>query len=182
MARTESMPISEVEEVRWYVMRAYKNEKLAEMRLSESAGLPFFIAKEETTRVYHGKKFVKSVPVIPSIIFVHASRQAIQQFKNRNPYLQYAMIGTAFMTVPDKQMDDFIRLSSAPDASPTYLLPNKFAELQKGAQVRIHGGALDGVVGTYVETVGSTNPRVLVIVGNLLGITAEVHPDLIQAL
>ena len=101
---------------RWFVMRAYKNEKKAEELLCGEHGLEYFIPKHSVVRVYHGKKSKRLVPVIPSLVFVHACRIEINEFKQRCPFLQYVMWKTAdgldYLTVPAKQMDDFIRFAT----------------------------------------------------------------------
>lgn len=47
---------AEKKQVHWFVMRAYKNEKLAEEKLSSKNGLEHFIPKHYAVRTYHGKK------------------------------------------------------------------------------------------------------------------------------
>ena len=60
----------EKKQVRWFVMRAYKNEKMAEDRLKDKEyGLEYFIPKHYAVRIYHGVKSTRLVPVIPSLVF-----------------------------------------------------------------------------------------------------------------
>ena len=104
----------EKKQVRWFVMRAYKNEKMAEDRLKDKEyGLEYFIPKHYAVRTYHGVKSKKLVPVIPSLLFVHASHLQITEFKKRYNFLQFAMweksTGAEYITVPDDQMDSFIK-------------------------------------------------------------------------
>ena len=82
----------EKKQVRWFVMRAYKNEKMAEDRLKDKEyGLEYFIPKHYAVRIYHGVKSTRLVPVIPSLVFVHASHSQITEFKKRYNFLQFAM-------------------------------------------------------------------------------------------
>ena len=68
----------EKKQVRWFVMRAYKNEKMAEDRLKDKEyGLEYFIPKHYAVRIYHGVKSTRLVPVIPSLVFVHASHSQL---------------------------------------------------------------------------------------------------------
>lgn len=70
------------DKILWYVMRAYKNENTAEDRLSnETYGLEYFIPKQKVLRTVKGKKVFFMVPVIHSLVFVHASHQKIVDFK-----------------------------------------------------------------------------------------------------
>lgn len=64
-------------------MSAYKNEKKAEEMLKGKDGLEYFIPKHYAVRVYHGVKSKRLVPVIPNLVFVHASRKQITDFCQR---------------------------------------------------------------------------------------------------
>ena len=75
------------DKILWYVMRAYKNENTAEDRLSnETYGLEYFIPKQKVLRTVKGKKVFFMVPVIHSLVFVHASHQKIVDFKHNYYY------------------------------------------------------------------------------------------------
>ena len=69
------------EEAKWYVMRAYKNEKKAEELLSGKNGMTYFIPKQKVIRTYQGKKVITTEPVIHSLVFVFASQKQIVNFK-----------------------------------------------------------------------------------------------------
>lgn len=97
--------VEEKKQVRWFVMRAYKNEKMAEDRLKDKEyGLEYFIPKHYAVKTYHGMKSTRLVPVIPSLVFVHASHSQITEFKKRYNFLQFAMwkksTGMEYITVP----------------------------------------------------------------------------------
>ena len=68
--------------VRWFVMRAYKSEKKAEEKLKGRDGLEYFIPKCYAVRIYHGVKSKRLVPVIPSLVFVHASTYRLRNLKS----------------------------------------------------------------------------------------------------
>ena len=93
-------------------MRAYKSEKRAEEKLKGKDGLEYFIPKYYAVRVYHGVKSKRLVPVIPNLVFVHASRIQITEFKKRYNFLQFVMweksTGLEYLVVPDDQMESFI--------------------------------------------------------------------------
>ena len=82
----------ELTTARWFVMRAYKSEKRAEEKLKGKDGLEYFIPKYYAVRVYHGVKSKRLVPVIPNLVFVHASRIQITEFKKRYNFLQFVML------------------------------------------------------------------------------------------
>lgn len=175
--------VEESTKARWFVMRAYKCERLAEEKLSGKDGLEYFIPKHYVIRVYHGTKSKRLVPVIPSLVFVHARHDQIIDFKKRHDFLQFTMwekrIGKEYIIVPDDQMDSFIKVASQYENDVTFYKPNE-VDLKKGTRVRIHGGKLDGVEGTFVRVRGKRNRRVVVQLDGIMAAATEVHPDLIE--
>ena len=175
----------EVTTVRWFVMRAYKSEKRAEEKLKGRDGLEYFIPKCYAVRVYHGVKSKRLVPVIPNLVFVHASRIQITDFKKRHNFLQFVMweksTGMEYLVVPDDQMESFIKVSSQYEENISYYNPDEL-DLQKGRRVRIHGGKLNGVTGIFMQVQGRRNRRVVVLLGGIMAVAAEVHPDLIEVI
>ena len=178
------MTAAEYDIVRWYVMRAHKCEARAEEKLAE-AGIEFYIPKNWVVRVFHGKKTKRLVPVIPDLIFVKASHRTIADFKIANNYLQFVIWnrkdGQEYVTVPDNQMEDFIRVSSDPNADAMYLAPGEI-NIKKGTRVRIIGGELDGVCGAFMKVRGKRNKRLVVLLDGVLAVSAEVQPDLIEVI
>ncbi len=171
--------------VKWYVMRAYKSEKKAEETLSGDEGLEYFIPKQVAVRVYHGVKSKRLVPVIPSLIFVRASQEQIVEFKKQHNFLQFIiwnkLSGQEYLVVPDKQMEDFIRVASVNEETTSYYMPEEI-NIEKGTRVMIHGGQLDGVTGTFMQVKGKRNRRLVVMLEGLIAVAAEVHPDLVEVL
>ncbi len=170
-------------EVRWYVMRAYKNERLAEEKLAEEGGLEFFIPKHYVMRVFHGRKSKRLVPVIPSLVFVHASKEQILAFKQSNNFLHFVMweksTGSECLVVPDNQMEDFIRVASAQLEDTAFFKPEEI-NIRRGTRVRIHGGRFDGVNGVFMQIKGRRNRRLVVMLEGIMAVVAEVDPDLVE--
>lgn len=169
----------------WFVMRAYKCEGKAEERLSGDDGLEHFIPKHYAVRVYHGVKSRRLVPVIPSLVFVRASRRQLIRFKKDNNFLQYVMrktsSGVEYLIVPDDHMTNFIKVASRPEENLTYFKPEEI-DIRKGTRVRIHGGIFDGVEGIFMRTEGVRDRRVVVMLEGVLAVSAKVHPDLVEVL
>ena len=172
----------EVTTARWFVMRAYKSEKRAEEKLKGKDGLEYFIPKCYAVRVYHGVKSKRLVPVIPNLVFVHASRTQITEFKKRYNFLQFVKsTGLEYLVVPDDQMESFIKVSSQYGENISYYNPDEL-DLRKGCRVRIHGGKLNGVTGVFMQVQGKRNRRVVVLLEGVMAVAAEVHPDLIEVI
>lgn len=175
--------IKEDFKIHWFVMNAYKNEKKAEDKLSGKDGLEYFIPKCYAVRVYHGVKSKRLVPVIPNLIFVHASRKQITEFKKLYNFLQFVTwkknTGLEYIIVPDEQMDSFIKIASQYEETTVYYKPEEI-DIEKGTRVCIHGGKLDGVKGVFMRVKGKRNRRVVVMLEGVMAVSAEVHPDLIE--
>lgn len=171
--------------VRWFVMRAYKSEKKAEEKLKGRDGLEYFIPKCYAVRVYHGVKSKRLVPVIPSLVFVHASHIQITEFKKRYNFLQFVMskksTGSEYLIVPDTQMESFMKVSLQYEENISYYNPEEL-DLRKGCRVHIHGGKFDGVTGVFMRVQGKRNRRVVVLPERVMAVAAEVHPDLIEVI
>lgn len=169
---------------KWFVMRAYKNERKAEEYLSGTGGLEHFIPKEQVLRTRHGKKIACMAPVIPSLVFVRATRQQLVEFK-KNVYndLQFVVWcrdgAQPCLTVPDKQMTDFIQVCEQKEHKIAFYKPDEI-NLSRGMRVRIHGGILDSVEGTFIKIAGKRRRQVVVIIPDMLAVSAEVEPEYIQ--
>lgn len=170
----------------WFVMHVYKNEKKAEELLAMNMGLQYFIPKQHVLRTYHGKKVKIQVPVIPGIIFVYASHQQIINFKKLYNDLQYVTWKTAegtieYLIVPNKQMDDFIKVASCSEKEVVYFRPKEI-EIRKGTPVRVHGGIFDGIEGIFVKVKGKRSRQIVILIEKITAIAVEVHPDLVEVL
>ena len=139
----------------WFPMRVTYSRELkmkAELdRLEIENFLPMtYKVIDADTENFHRKL----VPAINNLIFVHSSKDRISSLKSTNAVLQplrYIMDRTAqqahtIMTVPDAQMQNFIRVASKTDDSVMFL--NDETVVGKvGKRVLITGGVFDGVTG-----------------------------------
>lgn len=181
--RAISLLNEEYSKPRWFVMRAYKSEGKAEDILDGKDGLAHFIPKCYAVRVYHGVKSKRLVPVIPSLVFVHASHSRIVDFKKRYNFLQFVIweksTGQEYLTVPDDQMENFIKVASRYEENTAFFKPDEI-DIKKGTRVCIHGGKFDGVKGVFMRVQGKRNRRLVVMLEGVMAVVAEVCPDLIE--
>ena len=178
----------------WYVMRAFKNESTAEERLSdEKYGLEHFIPKQKVLRTVNGRKVICMVPVIHSLVFVHASQKQIVDFKlNFYNDLQFVTWktgdGLIYLTVPEKEMTNFIEVCEQTEKEVHFYKigeinkdKNKI-DIAKGKRVRVHGGPLDQVEGYFMKIGRKRGRQLVVIIPDLLVVSAEVEPEYIQVI
>lgn len=96
----------------------------------------------------------KLVPAINNLIFVRSTQERISGLKRSNEVLEplrYMMDLTAeeehvIMTVPDKQMENFMRVATKTDESVMFL-DEKSIVGKEGKRVKIMGGTFEGVEG-----------------------------------
>lgn len=82
------------------------------------------------------------------------------------------------MTVPEKQMQSFIAVAGDEEQQAIYLDPAS-VDLSKGDKVRIIGGQLAGVEGTFMKIKGGN--RVVVKIDFVAAVaTAEIPPQLVE--
>ncbi|WP_245798511.1 UpxY family transcription antiterminator [Bacteroides faecichinchillae] len=173
-------------------MRAYKNEKTAEKRLSDQKyGLEHFIPKQKVLRTINGKKVICMVPVIHSLVFVYASHTQIVDFKlNYYNDLQFVTWKSGgeliYLTVPDEEMTNFIKVCKQTEKE-VHFYPiseiNKEKEkinIEKGKRIRVHGGPFDQVEGYFMKVAKKRGRQLVVIIPDLLVVSAEVEPEYIQ--
>lgn len=94
------------------------------------------------------------VPAINNLIFVHSTQERISGLKSSNEVLEplrYMLDQTAqqphtIMTVPDRQMQNFMRVASKTDDSVMFLNDDSVVG-KEGKHVMITGGAFEGVTG-----------------------------------
>lgn len=182
-----STPITTREDltrIQWFAMSAYKNEKKAEEMLKGKDGLEYFIPKHYAVRVYHGVKSKRLVPVIriSSSCMLPENRSRISKKYN---FLQFMMweksTGLKYIVVPDKQMESFIKIASQYEENTIYYKPEEI-DIRKGTHICIYGGKFNGVKGVFMRVKGKRRRRVVVMLEGIMGISVEVHPDLIEVI
>lgn len=167
-------------------MRVYKNEKQAEEKLSAADGLEYFIPKRYAMRTYHGRKIPKPVPVIPSLIFVHASQRRIVAFKqDRYNSLQFIVTGiegkSGYLIVPDKDMESFMKVCGQYSENTRFYKPEDI-HVNKGTRVRVHGGALDGVEGIFIKVAGKRSKQLVVLLTGVMAVSTTVQPEYLEVI
>ena len=94
------------------------------------------------------------LPAINNLVFVHSTQERISRLKTSNVVLEplrYLMDHTAekpheIMTVPDRQMENFMRVATMTDDSVMFL-DEKIVVGKEGKRVMIMGGKFEGVEG-----------------------------------
>lgn len=167
----------------WFAMYAYKRELLTQKNL-EAENIECFIPMHYTLKEHHGKKQRMLVPAISNLIFVHATKATLTDFKSRHPSLQYITrkmdSRREIIIVPDNQMEEFMNIAKRYEEDLIYYKPEEIS-LEKGIKVRVHGGVFDGVVGVLLKLKGKRSKRIVVKIPGVVAIAAAyIEPELIE--
>ena len=95
----------------------------------------------------NGKCIRREVPYVQDLLFVHEERKRLEPIVESVPTLQYRWLRHTWrepMTVPDAEMDRFIRATQS-SSSPKYFLPEEITPAMLRRRIRIVGGLLMAV-------------------------------------
>lgn len=172
-------------EVAWYAMRITYSRELSFKEFLDTRKIQNFIPMHYQEIRKDEKIIRKLVPVIHNLIFVHSTRNCIEEIRKTefhrfpvycimNPFTKKPI------TVPDVQMKHFMAVAASYNEQLVYLSPSE-VPLHKGQKVRIVGGIWEGVEGQYMRI--AKDRRVVVAIQGLMVVaTAFVHPSLVQPL
>lgn len=175
-------------DTKWYVMRTLASNSYKTVRAHlEAEKIDFFQPCRCVVRKFAGRSTKVMEPYVPNLFFVHSSYQRLHPFTEEGSRFQFYFnrcsgIQADCLVVKDKQMEDFIRVSSCLDADPRFFYPDEGNSLSKGQKVRIISGPLDGVEGVFERVEGSKRKRLVIVIESLMGVSARVESDMIELL
>lgn len=159
----------------WFVLRVtYQRELLAKEQF-DTLGIPCFVPMKTVRKPDKNGKYVKKrVSALHNYIFVNSNRKCIDNIKlTKIPWLRYIISKNGdnpkqVLTVPRKQMLDFIAVAGSDDERIEYISEEQM-HLAKGDRVRILSGPFEGVEGFFMKI---NNKRGRSVVVKIEGITA----------
>lgn len=161
----------------WFAMRVTFRREMSVKNMLDDAGIECFVPMQRKVNLVRGRKVSVMEPVIHNLIFVHTTRDDLQQFKSQVAYIQYMTRknGTKNepIIVPERQMCDFIKVSSSAGDNLIYIDSNE-RMMEKGTPIRIHGGSFDGVTGTFVKIKGKRSRKIVVTIQDVLSVAIDV--------
>lgn len=135
----------------------------------------------ETVR---GHKMRLLLPAINELVFVYATSTAINDFKLHSKETIYWLTKPCGerrekIIVPDKQMDDFIRITQQNEQAVNYFQPDEIS-LHKGDHIIIHGGPFDSVEGTLLKIKGKREKQLIVSIPNIVSAAVSLKPEMVE--
>ena len=139
----------------WYVLRVSYSRELKIKALLDEQGVRTFVPMMWRKKTVGGKTEKKLVPAVSNLCFVHWHRPGIDSlissYGEKSPVHYYWDRTTQRpLTVPDKPMEDFIKVSSTLDEDLIYLTDIS-DKLREGQMVKVRSGSFAGVTGRIVR-------------------------------
>lgn len=174
----------EKEPVYWFAMSVPYNRVLKVKNILDQNNIECFVPMRYELRIVKGQEVQLYVPAISNLIFVHTTSSKLKLFKQSVTFLQYLVRKVDGISqkiiVPDKQMEQFIRVCSTNDKQLVFINPGEI-NLSKGIRVRIHGGAFNGVEGILVKVKGRRSRCVVVVIEHVSAIVvSEISQEMIE--
>lgn len=147
------------DELHWFPMRVTYGREMAVKAFLDELGVENYVPmRYEVEDEKHPRRQVQR-PAVRNLIFLHATQSRITELKmtkREMAAVRYMMrpsydeknnqVGNDIMTVPDKQMEDFIRVASIEDNRVFYVENLDFAG-KPGQRVKVVEGDFAGVEG-----------------------------------
>lgn len=179
----KSVPRKEL--VLWYPMRvSYGREEKIKEALDTLNIRNFLPMQRQRGWVDDkGEPHQKLVPAVRNLIFIHSSQEHITELKMFNKECDSLRYMTNpfshsdddyLLTVPDRQMENFIRVAAVQDDSLFYLDPNAEFLRVPGRKVRITDGDFKDAIGTIKRI--KNNKRVVVEIQGVVAVAITFVP------
>ena len=169
----------------WYVLRVSYSRELKIKALLDEKGVQAFVPMMWRKKTVDGQTEKKLVPAVNNLCFVKWSKPSIDDFikgygeKSPVHYYWDRTCGCP-MTVPDKAMEDFIKVSSSLDEELIYLTEVS-SKLHEGQLVKVISGSFAGVEGRIVRIRKSR--RILVELPGMLAVASTyVKPEDVEVI
>lgn len=160
---------------KWYAMRATYRRELVAKKALEGASVECFVPMVYCMRIIGGRRRRSLEPAIHNLIFVRAEKGFLQDFKRNLPYLQYMTRScdgkNVPIVIPDRQMEQFIRVSESSEARFRYL-PYDPESLVSGTRICVRSGPFEGMTGYLVRSGSSGRRKVVICIDGVLSLSA----------
>ena len=172
-------------ENRWYPLRVTYGRELKLKERLDKLQIASYIPMRYRVVEKEGKARRVLAPAVSNLCFVHASREEIEDLRARMAeILQFHFIWdratSSPVVVPDKAMEDFIKVSSAVDDDIIYL-SDVSPLLRSGQRVRVKDGPFAGVEGKVIRI--RKEKRVMVELPDMLAIaTTYIRSECLEVL
>lgn len=161
----------------WFALRVTYSRELKYQTQLNDVGVKTFVPMVRKLVEKAGKKKIVLVPAVNNLLFACSTQQELYEFmtglgESRPVAFIWDKSTRLPIVVPDKAMEDFIRVSSESDQDIVFL--GDLSNMKTGATVRVTDGIFKGVEGKVVRVRKSR--RVMVEVAGILAVATAFIP------
>ena len=168
----------------WYAIRVTYNRELKVKADLDARGIANFVPMQYRREERNGVMVNHLVPSVHNLIFVNITPSGMKEYRETSAMpIRYIMSrgerGTRHpITVPDSEMENFIRVAGTYKEDLIYLNPNP-GDFSTGERVRIIGGEFAGAEGIFVRI--KRDRRVLINIPGVVAVaTTHVHLSMLE--
>ena len=178
--------MNNIEETHWYPMRVTYSRVMQAKDFLDSIGVESFVPMHYVHVEGKHPRHRVLKPAISSLIFVHSCQKSITELKMTKRdlqslrYMMYPVLDESnnvvrrdILTVPDGQMENFIRVASVHDDRVFYIENLNFAG-KPGQRVKVTQGDFAGIEGTIKRV--KKNKCVVVQIENVAAVAIAFLP------
>ena len=173
-------------EIRWYAIGCTSKAKELKVRDDiRKFGLEAFVPLRYQIKTIKHQKQRALVPAIPGLMFAKGTKDELKDYiQNHANFVVYMRKSTFsnkedYLTVPTKDMENFIAATEDHEAHITYFRPEEI-NLQAGDRIRVKGGIYDGKEGIVMRIKGKRNKQLVVQIPGMLVAAIEMTPELVE--
>ena len=173
-------------EIRWYAIGCTSKAKELKVRDDiRKFGLEAFVPLRYQIKTIKHQKQRALVPAIPGLMFAKGTKDELKDYiQNHANFVVYMRKSTFsnkedYLTVPTKDMENFIAATEDHEAHITYFRPEEI-NLQAGDRIRVKGGIYDGKEGVIMRIKGKRNKQLVVQIPGMLVAAIELQPELVE--
>lgn len=171
---------------RWFVLRATYGREAKARDIIDQEGVRTYLPMRREKADTEGSPKTNLKPLIPNLLFVYCTPMQANHFVSSHPelpkFLRYYYNHLVLnpdgtnppLTVPDKEMDNFIRLTTVDNKHIKVVNPTE-CRFRSGDRVRVTHGAFEGVEGRVARIAGQQ--RVVIILDGLCAIATAYIPS-----
>lgn len=163
----------------WFAMRVTYQRELAAKKILDEIDVESFVPMKRVRKTNKSGKAAWALKsALHNYIFIHCDRKTLDEIKKHQiPWLRYIMSPAKKVpiTVPDRDMINFITVAGNAQEDIRYLSPEKI-NLAQGDRVRVLGGIFEGAEGVFMKIEGSRSKRVVVKIEGLVAVATTAIP------
>ena len=165
----------------WYAIRVTYNRELKVKEELDGRGITNFVPMQYRREERNGVMVKRLVPSVHNLIFINLTPTEMKEYRQTTAMpVRYMMDPETRkpITVPDNQMENFIKVAGTYEEKLIYLNPEP-GDFSNGEHVRIIGGPFEGAEGIFVRI--KRDRRVLISIPGVVAVaTTHVHLSMLE--